>query len=120
MAAAIQSKFKEPNVAEENAKARELNEKNPIAATEQVKRVEEPNLSQTEKKTVTSIKIEEKTLIEVVRENEVVEVPVVAAGGGDNKVQERLASENVQKEWTFAVCQVTTTREEKLKSHLHG
>ncbi|KAL7236072.1 hypothetical protein ACSBR1_019361 [Camellia fascicularis] len=149
MAAAIQSKFKEPNVAnkdvktvepkekipaastqwskfkefavaKENAKAKELNKKNSTTAAEQVKCVEEPNLSQTEKRTVTSIKIEEKTVIEDVRENEVEEVPAVAAGGGENKVEERPASENVQKEWTCAVCQVTTTCEENLKSHLQG
>ncbi|KAI8027754.1 HVA22-like protein a [Camellia lanceoleosa] len=86
----------------------------------QVKCVEEPNLSQTEKKTVTSTKIEEKTTIEAVRENEVMEVPVVEAGGRENKVQKRPASKNVQKEWTCAVCQATTTCEEKLKSHLYG
>ncbi|KAL7236068.1 hypothetical protein ACSBR1_019360 [Camellia fascicularis] len=149
MAAAIQSKFKEPNVAnedaktvepkekiraastqwskfkefavaKENAKAEELNEKNSTTATEQVKCVEEPIRSQTEKRTVTSIKIEEKTVIGAVRENEVEEVPAVSAGGGENKVEERPASENVQKEWTCAVCQVTTSCEENLKSHLQG
>ncbi|GMP38853.1 hypothetical protein CsSME_00009955 [Camellia sinensis var. sinensis] len=149
MAAAIQSKFKEPNVAnedaktvepkekipaastqwskfkefavaKENAKAEELNEKNSTNATEQVKCVEEPILSQTEKRTVASFKIEEKTVIGAVRENEVEEVPAVSAGGGENKVEERPASENVQKEWTCAVCQVTTLCEENLKSHLQG
>ncbi|KAL7206099.1 hypothetical protein ACSBR2_018916 [Camellia fascicularis] len=113
------SKFEEPYVANENAKAGELNEKNPTAATEQVNCVE-PNLIQTEKKTVAASEIIEKTVTQDVRENKVVEVPAVAAGGGENKVMEIPASEYVQREWTCAACQLTTMCEKNFQSHLQG
>ncbi|CAL5379387.1 unnamed protein product [Camellia sinensis] len=111
------SKFEEPYVANKNAKAGELNEKNPTAATEQVNCVE-LNLIQTEKKTVAVSEIIEKMVTQDVRENKVVEVPAVAAVGGENKVTEMPASENVQREWT--ACQLTTTCEKNFQSHLQG
>ncbi|XP_028081166.1 uncharacterized abhydrolase domain-containing protein DDB_G0269086-like isoform X10 [Camellia sinensis] len=113
------SRFEEPYVANENAKAGELNEKNPTAATEQVNCVE-PNLIQTEKKTVAASEIIEKTVTQDLRENKVVEVPAAAAGGGENKVTEVPASENVQREWTCAACHVTTMCEKNFQSHLQG
>ncbi|XP_028081164.1 uncharacterized abhydrolase domain-containing protein DDB_G0269086-like isoform X8 [Camellia sinensis] len=113
------SRFEEPYVANENAKAGELNEKNPTAATEQVNCVE-PNLIQTEKKTVAASEIIEKTVTQDVRENKVVEVPAAAAGGGENKFMEIPASEDVQREWTCAACQVTTMCEKNFQSHLQG
>ncbi|KAL7206101.1 hypothetical protein ACSBR2_018918 [Camellia fascicularis] len=111
------SKFEEPYVANENAKAGKLNEKNPIAATEQVSCVE-PNLIQTEKKTVAASEIIEKTVTQDVRENKAMEVPAAAAGGGENKVTEIPASKNVQREWT--ACQLTTMCEKNFQSHLQG
>ncbi|XP_028081171.1 uncharacterized abhydrolase domain-containing protein DDB_G0269086-like isoform X15 [Camellia sinensis] len=113
------SKFKDPNVANKNTKAGELNEKNPTAAIEQVNCVE-PNLIQTEKKTVAASEIIEKTVTQDVRENKVVEVPAAAAGGGENKFMEIPASEDVQREWTCAACQVTTMCEKNFQSHLQG
>ncbi|CAL5379403.1 unnamed protein product [Camellia sinensis] len=113
------SKFKDPNVANKNTKAGELSEKNPAAATEQVNCVE-PNLIQTEKKTVAASEIIEKTVTQDVRENKVVEVPAAAAGGGENKFMEIPASEDVQREWTCAACQVTTMCEKNFQSHLQG
>ncbi|KAL7206104.1 hypothetical protein ACSBR2_018919 [Camellia fascicularis] len=111
------SKFEEPYVANKNAKAGELNEKNLIAATEQVNCVE-PNLIQTEKKTVAASEIIEKMVTQDVRENKVVEVPAAATGGGENKLMEIPASENVQREWT--ACQLTTMCEKNFQSHLQG
>ncbi|KAL7206107.1 hypothetical protein ACSBR2_018921 [Camellia fascicularis] len=111
------SKFEEPYVANKNAKAGELNEKNPAAATEQVNCVE-PNLVQTEKKTVAASEIIEKTVTQDIRENKVVKVPAAAAGGGENKVMEIPASKNVQREWT--ACQLTTMCEKNFQSHLQG
>ncbi|KAI8027751.1 HVA22-like protein a [Camellia lanceoleosa] len=111
------SKFEEPYVADRNAKAGELNKKNPTAATEQVNCVE-LNLIQTEKKTVAASEIIEKMVTKDVRENKVVEVPAAAAGGGENKVTEIPASENVQREWT--ACQLTTMCEKNFQSHLQG
>ncbi|KAF5943673.1 hypothetical protein HYC85_017750 [Camellia sinensis] len=115
----IQSKFKDPNVANKNTKAGELSEKNPAAAIEQVNCVE-PNLVQTEKKTVAAREIIEKTVTQDVRENKVLEVPAVAAGGGENKVTEIPASEYVQREWTCAACHLTTMCEKNFQSHLQG
>ncbi|XP_028057399.1 uncharacterized abhydrolase domain-containing protein DDB_G0269086-like [Camellia sinensis] len=111
------SKLEESYVANENAKAGELNEKNPAAATEQVNCVE-PNLIQTEKKTVATSEIIEKTVTQDVRENKAVEVPAAAIGGGENKVTEIPASENVQREWT--ACQLTTMCEKNFQSLLQG
>ncbi|GMP38841.1 hypothetical protein CsSME_00009951 [Camellia sinensis var. sinensis] len=111
------SKLEESYVANENAKAGELNEKNPAAATEQVNCVE-PNLIQTEKKTVATSEIIEKTVTQDVRENKAVEVPAAAIGSGENKVTEIPASENVQREWT--ACQLTTMCEKNFQSLLQG
>ncbi|KAH7836134.1 hypothetical protein Vadar_033022 [Vaccinium darrowii] len=69
-----------------------------------VKRVE-PNLAQNLKKTVDAGEIKEKT---------------VGAAGGDNKAVETTGSEKVQREWTCALCQVRTTCEKNLHSHLQG
>ncbi|XP_028081159.1 uncharacterized abhydrolase domain-containing protein DDB_G0269086-like isoform X4 [Camellia sinensis] len=113
------SKFKDPNVANKNIKAGELNEKNPGATIEQVNCVE-PNLNQTEKKTFAASGIIEKTVTQDVRQNKVMEVPAAAAGGGENKVTEIPALENVQREWTYAACQVTTMCEKNFQSHLQG
>ncbi|KAI8532416.1 hypothetical protein RHMOL_Rhmol11G0213000 [Rhododendron molle] len=103
-AAAIQSKVKEPHVAKENANAGELKDESPAVATEQVKCVE-PNLAQNEKKTVAAGEIKEKK---------------VATAGGESKAVEIINSEKVQREWTCALCQVTTTSEKILDSHLQG
>ncbi|KAI8027755.1 UBP1-associated proteins 1C [Camellia lanceoleosa] len=81
----------------------------------QVNCVEEPNLVQTEKKTVAAREIEGKTVTAAIRANKVMEVPAATSGGGENK-----DVENVQKEWTCAICQVTTTCEANLMSHLYG
>ncbi|KAH7834296.1 hypothetical protein Vadar_014655 [Vaccinium darrowii] len=101
LAATTLSEGKEPNVAEENANSEV---ENPAVATEQVKRVG-PNLAQNEKITVDAGDIEEKT---------------VAAAGGENKAVEITGLEKVQKEWTCALCQVTTTCEKNLDTHLKG
>ncbi|CAL5329541.1 unnamed protein product [Camellia sinensis] len=105
----------EPNLAQ--------TEKKMVAARgikEQGKCVEDPNLAQTEKKTVASIEIKGKTVTAAVRENKIVEAPAATSGGGGNKDVERPALENVQKEWTCAICQVTTSCEANLMSHLYG
>ncbi|KAE9447003.1 hypothetical protein C3L33_21099, partial [Rhododendron williamsianum] len=70
----------------------------------QVKRVV-PNLAQNEKKTVGAGEIKGET---------------VAAAGGEKKAVQITDSEKVQREWTCALCQVTTTCEEDLNSHLQG
>jgi len=102
--AAIQSKCEEPNVGKVDARAVEQPEKSPLAATKLVKRVE-PNLAQNEKKTVDAGEIKEKT---------------VGAAGGENKAVETTGLEKVQREWTCALCQVRTTCEKNLHSHLQG
>ncbi|KAG5526132.1 hypothetical protein RHGRI_032418 [Rhododendron griersonianum] len=120
-APAIQSKVKEPNVNKENANARELKDESPVAATEQEVRVAtvqsnlnsplwqvkcvEPNLATKEKKTVATGEIKEKT---------------VATAVGESKAVEITDSEKVQREWTCALCQVTTTSEKIFDSHLQG
>ncbi|KAE9446137.1 hypothetical protein C3L33_21965, partial [Rhododendron williamsianum] len=65
----------------------------------------EPNLAQNEKKTVAAGEIKAKT---------------VATAGGESKAVEIIDSEKVQREWTCALCQVTTTSEQILDSHLQG
>ncbi|KAF7126394.1 hypothetical protein RHSIM_Rhsim11G0142600 [Rhododendron simsii] len=115
----------EPNLVQNEKKAvattGQLKGKNPAVATEQaarlttmrsnlnpsrcqVKRVV-PNLAQNEKKTVGAGEIKGET---------------VAAAGGEKKALEITDSEKVQREWTCALCQVTTTCEEDLNSHLQG
>ncbi|XP_052192926.1 HVA22-like protein h [Diospyros lotus] len=137
LAAIEKDRPKELDMAKENAKAGEEKEKHPVAtervttdvtfgsilypvatervttdvtfgsilypvATERVKYVE-PNLAQTEKKTVASREIKEKTTL------------------AEKQVMEELASsEKVQREWTCAVCQFTTSSEQNLSSHLRG
>ncbi|XP_052192930.1 uncharacterized protein LOC127801664 isoform X4 [Diospyros lotus] len=101
LAAIERDRPKELDMAKENAKAGEEKEKHPVA-TERVKYVE-PNLAQTEKKTVASREIKEKTTL------------------AEKQVMEELASsEKVQREWTCAVCQFTTSSEQNLSSHLRG
>ncbi|GMP38842.1 hypothetical protein CsSME_00009952 [Camellia sinensis var. sinensis] len=111
MAAAIQSKFKEPNVANKDAKTVEPKEKI-LAASTQWSKFKEFAVA---KENAKAEELNEKNSTTATEQ-----VPAVAAGGGENKVKERPASENVQKEWTCAVCQVTTLCEENLKSHLQG
>ncbi|KAF7126711.1 hypothetical protein RHSIM_Rhsim11G0141100 [Rhododendron simsii] len=119
--AAIQSKLKEPHVAKENASAGELKDENRAVATEQEARSAsiqsnlnfplwhvkclEPNLAQNEEKTVAAGEIKEK---------------IVATAGGKNKAVEITTSYKVQREWTCALCQVTTTCEKNLDFHLQG
>ncbi|XP_052192931.1 uncharacterized protein LOC127801664 isoform X5 [Diospyros lotus] len=102
LAATERSHPKGPDVAEENAKSGEVMKKD-LAAIERVKYVE-PNLAQTEKYTVASSEIKEKKTAPA-------EKPVM---------EEPASSEKVQREWTCAVCQVTTTCEKILNSHLQG
>ncbi|KAH7834855.1 hypothetical protein Vadar_020328 [Vaccinium darrowii] len=97
----LQSKGKEPNVAKENANSKV---ENPAVATEQVKHVE-PNLAQNEKITVDAGDIKEKT---------------GGAAGGENKAVEITGLEKIQREWTCALCHVTTTCEKNLDTHLKG
>ncbi|XP_058190872.1 uncharacterized protein LOC131308070 isoform X2 [Rhododendron vialii] len=115
------SKLKEPHVAKENATAGELKDENRAVATEQEARSAsiqsnlnfplwhvkclEPNLAQNEKKTVAAGEIKEK---------------IVATAGGKNKAVEITTSYKVQREWTCALCQVTTTCEKNLDFHLQG
>ncbi|KAI8532425.1 hypothetical protein RHMOL_Rhmol11G0213400 [Rhododendron molle] len=115
------SKLKEPHVAKENATARELKDENRAVATEQEARSAsiqsnlnfplwrvkclEPNLAQNENKTVAAGEIKEK---------------IVATAGGKNKAVEIATSYKVQREWTCALCQVTTTCEKNLDFHLQG
>ncbi|KAG5526121.1 hypothetical protein RHGRI_032416 [Rhododendron griersonianum] len=104
VAATKLSKVEEPGVGKENANTGQLKDKNPAVATEQVKCVE-PNLAQNEKKTVAAVEIKEKR---------------VAAAGGENKAVEITDSEKVQREWACALCQVTIPSEKGLDSHLQG
>ncbi|KAH7835343.1 hypothetical protein Vadar_025246 [Vaccinium darrowii] len=104
VAATKLSQVKEPSVGKENANMGQLKDKNPAVATEQVKCVE-PNLAQNEKKTVDAGEIKEKT---------------GGAAGGENKAMETTGLEKVQREWTCALCQVRTTCEKNLHSHLQG
>ncbi|KAI8532421.1 hypothetical protein RHMOL_Rhmol11G0213200 [Rhododendron molle] len=121
VAATKLSKVSEPHVDKENANAGESKDESPAVATEQVARLPTmrsnlnpprwqvkrvvPNLGQNEKKTVGAGEIKGET---------------VAAAGGEKKVVEITDSEKVQREWTCALCQVTTTCEEDLNSHLQG
>lgn len=104
VAATKLSQVKEPSVGKENANIGQLKDENPAVATEQVKRVE-PNLAQNEKKTVCAGEIKEKT---------------GGAAGGENKAVETTGLEKIQREWTCALCQVRTTCEKDLHSHLQG
>ncbi|XP_058190864.1 uncharacterized protein LOC131308068 [Rhododendron vialii] len=104
VAATKLSKVKEPNVNKENDNAGKLKDESPAVATEQVKCVE-PNLATKEKKTVATGEIKEKT---------------VATAVGESKAVEITDSEKVQREWTCALCQVTTTSEKIFYSHLEG
>uniref|UniRef100_A0A5B7BGE3 Uncharacterized protein n=1 Tax=Davidia involucrata TaxID=16924 RepID=A0A5B7BGE3_DAVIN len=97
-------KCKEPNVAQEHIKPVELAEKNAAAAANQAKDAG-PNLDQTEKKTAAAAEIKE--------------MRAESAPGGENKPPE-ITPQKVQKEWTCAICQVTTTCENNLKSHFQG
>uniref|UniRef100_A0A5B7BG56 Uncharacterized protein n=1 Tax=Davidia involucrata TaxID=16924 RepID=A0A5B7BG56_DAVIN len=97
-------KCKEPNVAQEHIKPVELAEKNAAAAANQAKDAG-PNLDQTEKKTAAAAEIKE--------------MRAESAPGGENKPPE-ITPQKVQKEWTCAICQVTTTAENVLKSHFQG
>ncbi|KAJ8548157.1 hypothetical protein K7X08_021393 [Anisodus acutangulus] len=76
---------------------------NKVAEPKQVKSVKESNV-QIEKKT-TAVQIKE---------------TAVPADAGEIKLPETNSVKNVQTEWTCAVCQVTTTSEHVLKSHLLG
>ncbi|KAL6964206.1 hypothetical protein U1Q18_035266 [Sarracenia purpurea var. burkii] len=82
-------------------------EKTSVAAGEiKDKNIPKPNHAQPQKKSVAAGEINEDT---------------VAARGEENKVtKETNPSQKVQKEWTCAVCQVTTTSENNLNSHLRG
>ncbi|KAL6964207.1 hypothetical protein U1Q18_035264 [Sarracenia purpurea var. burkii] len=82
-------------------------EKRSVAAGEiKEKNMPKPNHAQPQKKSVAAGEINENT---------------VAASGEEDKVTEETnPSQKVQKEWTCAVCQVTTTSENNLNSHLHG
>ncbi|KAG5526131.1 hypothetical protein RHGRI_032417 [Rhododendron griersonianum] len=104
VAATKLSNVEEPSVGKENATMGQLKDESPAVATEQVKCIEQ-NLAQNESKTVAVGDIEEKT---------------VAAAGGESKAMEITDSEKVQREWTCALCQLTTACEKDLDSHLQG
>ncbi|KAF7126384.1 hypothetical protein RHSIM_Rhsim11G0141200 [Rhododendron simsii] len=99
-----QLKGENPAVAKEQAARLPTMRSNLNPARWQVKRVV-PNLAQNEKKTVGAGEIKGKT---------------VAAAGGEKKAVEMTDLEKVQREWTCALCHLTTTCEEDLNSHLQG
>ncbi|KAH7832906.1 hypothetical protein Vadar_001225 [Vaccinium darrowii] len=103
IAAAKLSKLREPSVGKENATMGQLKDENPAVATEQIK-FEEPNLVQNEKKTVAAGEIKEKTV----------------GAPEEEKKAVVISSEKVQREWTCALCQLTTPTEKILDSHLQG
>ncbi|XP_055807560.1 uncharacterized protein LOC129876218 [Solanum dulcamara] len=72
-----------------------------------------------EPKQVTSVK-ENPIQIEKKMTGVQVKVMVVPADAEEVKLPEVTSSKKVQTEWTCAVCQMTTTSEQKMKSHLNG
>ncbi|XP_058190866.1 uncharacterized protein LOC131308069 isoform X2 [Rhododendron vialii] len=148
------SKVSEPHVDKGNVNAGELKDESPAVATEQVNCVE-PNLAQNQKKAVATTgqlkgknpavateqaarlptmrsnlnppRWQVKRAVQNLAQNEKKTVgageikgETVAAAGGEKKTVEITDSEKVQREWTCALCQVTTPREEELNSHLQG
>ncbi|KAL6964203.1 hypothetical protein U1Q18_035261 [Sarracenia purpurea var. burkii] len=88
-----------------------------------------PNHAQPEKRSVAAGEIKEKNMPKPnhaqpqkrsVAAGEINENTVAASGEEDKVTEETNPSQKVQKEWTCAVCQVTTTSENNLNSHLQG
>ncbi|XP_059647965.1 uncharacterized protein LOC132294217 isoform X2 [Cornus florida] len=89
---------------EKDIKAVEQTEVNAAAATK-VKNGGQ-NLAHAEKKTDATLEVKDTTATSV--------------AGRENKLPEVTTSKNIQKEWTCAVCQLKTTSEKDLNSHLQG
>nr|XP_023925655.1 uncharacterized protein LOC112037071 isoform X1 [Quercus suber] len=120
-----ESKFIEHNIEPEEIKAVEVTEKNEVTAIERSKFIEhniEPEeikaVEVTEKNEVTAIERDtpiESTLVQTKKSTVIV-----------TDMKERDTTKNipdfmeVQKEWTCAICQVTTQSETTLNSHLRG
>ncbi|CAK9162223.1 unnamed protein product, partial [Ilex paraguariensis] len=88
--------FNEPNIVQKDVKTVEPKGKNAAAAAA---------VKSTEKKAVAVVEVKEMTQPAACKEDKLPEPP---------------ALKKVQKEWTCAVCQVTTTCEANLNSHLQG
>ncbi|CAK9152162.1 unnamed protein product, partial [Ilex paraguariensis] len=88
------SKCKEPNIGQKDVKVVEPPDKNAAAAAKRTK-----------KKVVAAVEVKEMT---------------EPAACKEDKLPEPAALKKVQKEWTCALCQVTTACEANLNSHLQG
>lgn len=82
-------------------------EKKEMSPTVKVKPAETV-LLQAEKKAIAAVEVKEVT------------VPPIPPAAAEKVLSEKALSEKVQKEWTCALCQVTTSCEANLNSHLVG